>query len=63
MDEIGVPGGKPHTCRKSLMNLPHNVVLSTPRHERGSRLITWAKITYNLYRYTVIFISDYVRIL
>jgi hypothetical protein len=27
---------KPPTCRKSLINLSHNVVSNTPRHERGS---------------------------
>ena len=27
---------KPTTCRKSLTNLSHNVVSSTPRHKQGS---------------------------
>jgi hypothetical protein len=27
---------KPPTCRKSLTTLSHNVVTSTPRHERNS---------------------------
>jgi hypothetical protein len=31
----GVQGKSP-TCLKSLTNLSHNVVCSTPRHERGS---------------------------
>jgi hypothetical protein len=31
---------KPPTCHKSLTKLSHNVVLSTPCHERGLTLIT-----------------------
>jgi len=28
------PKKPPTTCRKYLQTLPHNVILSTPRHER-----------------------------
>jgi hypothetical protein len=52
--KTGVPWQKPPTCRKSLINLSHNVVSSTPCHEWGSnsqrmrtntkgwQILTWA---------------------
>jgi hypothetical protein len=36
MDETGVPGENHRPVASHLQTLTHNVVSSTPRHERGS---------------------------
>jgi len=37
---------KPQTCSKSLTNLSHNVVSSTPRHERDSNYRTFVTFSW-----------------